>query len=215
MWYSCPYLFSYSYPVVWYSSPYLFSYSYPVIQSPLMFLCVLVRGSPCLCTVWSYAFFLSVSFGCSLLSGRTLYLVRLRDSSLIFCRSLPSRLFLRKVLFRAFPGLGCVGFSVPFQLAETSGGRLVPLCPRQHFCILEILCFTNGEKTVTPMNPLHNGWSYTGHVTWSFACRYIFVFEQCCTVHLSACLSLIRAGAVTVRGGGQQSCHADPWHVCA
>ena len=60
----------------------------------------------------------------------------------------------------------------------------------------------NGEKTVTPVNPLSNGWSYTGHVTWSFACRYIFVFEQCCTVHLSACLSLIRAGAVTVRGGG-------------
>ena len=95
----------------------------------------LVRGSPCLCTVWSYAFFLSVSFGCGLYSGRTLYLVRLCDSSLIFCRSLPSRLFLRKVLFWAFPGLGCVGFSVPFQLAETSGGRLVPLCPRQHLCL--------------------------------------------------------------------------------
>ena len=42
------------------------------------------------------------------------------------------------------------------------------------FCILVILCFTNGEsKTVTLMNPLHNGWSYTGHVIWSFACRYI------------------------------------------
>ena len=105
MWYSCPYLFSYSYPVVWYSSPYLFSYSYPVIRSPPMFLCVLVRGSPCLCTVWSYAFFLSVSFGCSRHSGRTLYLVRLRDSSLIFCRFLPSRLFLREAFFRVFPGL--------------------------------------------------------------------------------------------------------------
>ena len=85
VWYSCPYLFSYSYPVVWYSCPYLFSYSSPVIRSPPMFLCVLVRGSPCLCTVWSYAFLLSVSFGCSLLSGRNLYLVRSRDSSLVFC----------------------------------------------------------------------------------------------------------------------------------
>ena len=36
------------------------------------------------------------------------------------------------VRLRPAGGLGCVGFSVPFQSAETSGGRLVPLCPRQH-----------------------------------------------------------------------------------
>ena len=72
------------------------------------------------------------SFGWSPLSGRSLCLVRSRDSSLVFFQSLPSRLFLRELPFRALPGLGCVGFSVPFQPAETSGGRLVPLCPRQH-----------------------------------------------------------------------------------
>ena len=124
----------------------------------------------------------------SLHSGCVLFLVLSRGLPLAFCRSLRSRLFLRGFLFRALPGLGCVGFSMPFQPAETSGGHLVSLCPRQHFCILVILCFTNGEsKTVTPRNPSRNGWSYTGHVTWSLACRYIRsrTVLHCAPLHMS------------------------------
>ena len=59
------------------------------------------------------------------------------------------------------------------QLAETSGGRLVPLCPRLPFCILLSLCLSMVTKATVTLWPfLSNGRNRSDHVIWGFACRY-------------------------------------------